>query len=391
MAPAEFIFWGCLLLVAHTYLLYPAFLLVASSLVQLHRDWVYLRSRAERRPRVRAAAEWPAVSVVIPAHNEAASLRAKLENLRRLDYPRDRLEIIFVSDGSCDATNEILLAANDPAIRPVLLPSRGGKCNALNEGVVRARHDLLIFSDAPTLFAADAIHKLVRHFAQPKVGIVCGALGFEGSAESRKTEGVYWSYESMLRLMEGRLGATLTASGALYALRRECFRPLPPDTIIEDLIVPMTARRLGFRVLYDPEARATDFAAASVAGEFRRRVRVATGSFRALRTLAWIPLDPATAFALFSHKLLRWILPFLLVGLLLSSAALVAQPFYRGALLVQAAFYLWAAAGFLLRRRIQGVRHALMAYYLCAIHLAYIVGFIRFVSGRREGTWQRVA
>ena len=191
--------------------------------------------------------------------------------------------------------------------------------------------------------------------------------------------------------MGGRLGAPLPASGAIYALRRGCYVPLPADTLVEDLVVPMNARALGYRVLYDPEAIATDFAAASVAGEFTRRVRVATGSFRALRRLATIPLDPITAFAFLSHKLLRWVLPFLLMGMLLTSALLAEQPLYRGAFIAQALFYLWATVGFLARRPMAGIRYALIGYYLLTIHLAYLVGFLRFLGRRQETGWQRVS
>ena len=236
-------------------------------------------------------------------------------------------------------------------IRCIYLDTRGGKSSALNHAVAQAHHEILIFSDAATRFTPTAVQKLARHFSDPRVGAVCGSLDFEASPESQQTEGIYWTYESMLRLMEARLGATLTASGAIYALRRDCYPRLSADTVIEDLVIPMNARRLGYRVLYDPEAVGTDFAASSVAGEFARRVRVATGSFRALGQVLRTPLDPVTAFAFFSHKLLRWILPFLLIAMLVSSGLLWSQPLYRIALLGQLAFYLWAALGFLFRPR----------------------------------------
>ena len=374
------IFWACFFLVAYTYLLYPAVVFLASSAARL---W----------PRVRVAREAgsPSVSLIIPAHNEERHLPAKLANLAALEYPKDRLEVLFVSDGSTDATNDILgRAAAGGDITLLALPVRGGKSSALNQAVPRARHDILVFSDAATLFAPDAVSKLVRHFADPRVGVVCGALQFQASAESRQTEGLYWRYESRLRLMESRIGVTLTASGAIYALRRACFVPLSADTLVEDLVVPMTARRLGFRVLYDPEARGTDFAASTVAGEFSRRVRIATGSFRALGGLLRSPLDPVTAFAFVSHKLLRWTLPFLLIGMLVTSAALLEAPLYRALFVLQVLFYGWGLAGYLFRPRIQGIRFALVAYYLLAIHLAFLVGFVRYLSGRREIEWRQV-
>lgn len=390
MHSVEYTFWACLFLVAHTYALYPAFLVVAGSLVQVARDLRYLGARQERRRPPLTLAELPPVSLVIPAHNEAARLPDKLANLRALDYPQERLEVIFIADGSTDATDAILREAESSHTHTIFLDTRGGKSNALNHGVARASHDILVFSDAATLFAPSAVKELVRHFADPRVGVVCGALQFRATAESRETEGVYWRYETMLRLMEGRLGATLTASGAIYALRRQCYRTLSADTLVEDLLIPMNARRLGYRVTYAPEARATDFAASTVAGEFTRRVRVATGSFSFLRHLGGIRLDPMTAFAFISHKLLRWVLPFLLIGLAVSSGLLSARPFYRAVFLGQLLFYAWAALGFLFRRRVQGVRYVLVAYYLLAIHLAFLVGFLRFLTGRRETAWQRV-
>jgi cellulose synthase/poly-beta-1,6-N-acetylglucosamine synthase-like glycosyltransferase len=387
---SELVFWTCLFLVVYTYALYPAFLFVASALVQLARDWAFLRTRRDRRASFRGPGVLPPLSLVVAAHNEERDLPAKLANLCEIDYPRDRLEVIFVSDGSTDATNDILERARDRHVRLVILPTRGGKASALNRGVAEARHEILALSDAATLFAPDALIKLARHFTDLSVGVVCGALQFQTTAEARQTEGVYWGYESMLRLMEARLGITLSASGAIYALRRSCFPALPADTLIEDLVVPMHARTLGYRVLYDPEAVAMDFAAPTVAGEFTRRVRIATGSFKILGQFIRTRMDPLTAFAFFSHKLLRWVLPFLLIGLLAASVALWQRPLYRAVLIAQLMFYGWAAVGFLCRERMQRVRYALLAYYLLAIHVAFLVGFIQFARGRGEATWRRV-
>jgi cellulose synthase/poly-beta-1,6-N-acetylglucosamine synthase-like glycosyltransferase len=385
----ESTFWICLLLVLHTYLLYPLFLFAACAMVQAARDWRYLRSRQDRRVDSPQPEPPPPVSMVIPAYNEGPRLIEKLENIQRMDYPTDRLEIVFVSDGSTDETN-VLLTQAATAIKTIRLPTRSGKAMALNRGVAEASHDILLFSDAATLLEPDAVRKLVRHFARPDVGVVCGSLRFRATAESRQTEGVYWAYESILRLMEARLGATLTASGALYALRRACYPDLSADMLVEDLLIPMNARRLGYRVLYDPEVIGTDYAASSVAGEFTRRVRVATGSFLVIGRLLRIRLGAMTTFAFLSHKVLRWILPFLLIGLIVTSAALSARLFFRWALLAQVLFYVWAGLGFLLRRRVEGIRYALLAYYLLAIHLAFLVGFVRALTRRRESGWQRV-
>jgi cellulose synthase/poly-beta-1,6-N-acetylglucosamine synthase-like glycosyltransferase len=201
---------------------------------------------------------------------------------------------------------------------------------------------------------------------------------------------VYWKYESMLRLMEARLGATLTASGAIYALRRTCYQPLPPASIIEDFLIPMNARMQGYRVIYDPEAVATEFAAATVAAEFTRRVRLAVGSFYALRDLLRIPMRGFTMLAFISHKLLRWLVPFFLIAMLVSNTLLFNRPYYGVMLVGQAFFYVWASLGFLFRKQMQGVRFALVGYFLLAMNLAFLVGFFRYLAGRQEVTWQRV-
>jgi cellulose synthase/poly-beta-1,6-N-acetylglucosamine synthase-like glycosyltransferase len=389
---AHGIFWTCLSLASYTYLLYPCVLFVIYAFAQARTDLRFLTTRRDRRRRTLGDAELPPVTLIVPAYNEEAHLKDKVANVAELDYPRDRLQVIFVSDGSSDGTNEILSAIEDPAVETLLLPSRAGKATALNRAMERARHEILIFSDASTLFRPDAIRQLVRHFADPRVGVVCGALGFRGGDEFSRTEGVYWRYETSLRLMEARLGATLTASGAIYALRRECYRPLTPDDVIDDFVVPMRARTLGFQVVFDPEAQAIEFAGESVQDEFTRRVRIATGSFRALRELAQVPLAPLACLAFFSHKVLRWVLPFLLIGLLAANLALVdAGAFYQGMLAAQCAFYLWAGVGFVFRERVRRVPLALLCYFLVAINVAFLVGFLRFLGGRKETAWQRVS
>jgi cellulose synthase/poly-beta-1,6-N-acetylglucosamine synthase-like glycosyltransferase len=383
-------FWACLLLLLFSYFLYPAILFVAYSLCQIRRDWKYLISRQDSRTPSPTGQQVPTVSLVIAAHNEENVLAAKIANTRRLDYPTDKLEVIFVSDGSTDRTNQILQDVGDSHIHIALLPKRSGKATAINNGVALARHDILIFSDAATLFAPDAIKKLVRHFCDKSVGVVCGSLQFRATQESRQTEGLYWKYECMLRLMEGRLGATLTASGAIYAIRRVCFQELAPDTILEDLMIPLNARKQGFRIVYDPEALAEDSSALSVTGEFTRRVRLAVGSFRAIGDLIHTPLNGFTLLAFFSHKLLRWIIPFLLIGIVVSSGLLVRLPVYRTALAIQGILCIWAVIGYLFPHRMKRIRFGLIGYFWLAMNLAFLVGFWRFLFGHGDESWQRV-
>jgi cellulose synthase/poly-beta-1,6-N-acetylglucosamine synthase-like glycosyltransferase len=387
---AKSVFWLCAFLIGYTYFIYPMFLFAAYAFSQIRRDWQYLKRRGDRRCPRPAAQELPFVTMIVPAYNEEKHLPEKRVNIQQLDYPREKLEVIFVSDGSTDGTNQILESLNAPNVRNIFLRERHGKPLALNQAVMASRHDILVFSDAATLFAPDALQKLTRHFGQPGVGAVCGALKFRGTTESEQTEGVYWGYESVLRLMESRMGATLTASGAIYALRRECYRPLPADSVIEDFVIPMNARKLGYRVLYDPEAIGTEFAADSIKGEFRRRVRLAIGSFRNLREFLRVPLPRFTRIAFFSHKVLRWMVPFLLIAVLLSNAFLLGELPYRITAVSQLLFYLWAALGLVLHQQMQKLRFGLVGYFLLAMNLAFLVGFIRFLSGKTEATWERV-
>jgi cellulose synthase/poly-beta-1,6-N-acetylglucosamine synthase-like glycosyltransferase len=384
------VFWISLFLIIYSYFLYPLVLFVIYSLEQIRRDLNYLPSRRDRRVAEPGVSQIPGVTFVIAAHNEGKHIREKLANLRELEYPRERLQIIIVSDGSTDGTNELLSGAADDQIEVILLPSRGGKANALNTGVAQAKHDILVFSDAATLFASDALIKLVRHFSNPTIGVVCGFLRFRSSAESQQTEGVYWKYETVLRLMEARLGATLTASGAIYALRRECFRPLTPDVVIEDFVVPMRARQLGYSVHCDPEAVALEYAAPTVSGEFTRRVRLAGGSFRAVKDLVRVRLNPITTLALASHKLLRWVVPFLLILAFAANLFLIGNRIYLAALVCQVGCYVWGLLGFKFREQMKRVRFGLVGYFWLAMNLAFLVGFWRYLSGRQDSAWQRV-
>jgi cellulose synthase/poly-beta-1,6-N-acetylglucosamine synthase-like glycosyltransferase len=388
---AKVLFWLSLGLVVYTYFLYPVVLFVAYSLAQLSSDVRYLLRRQDRRVLELQEDATPNISLLIPAYNEGAHILEKIANLREMDFPPQKLQIIFVSDGSTDETNEILQGLTVPNIELIVLPHRSGKATALNQAMRRARHDILVFSDASTLFAPDALRKLSRHFEDARIGAVCGALRFKASAESQQTEGVYWKYESMIRLMEGRLGATLTASGALYALRREAYRPLDPRTVLDDFVIPMNARKAGYHVLYDPEATAIDHAPESVRGEFARRARLATGSFRSLLFLLRVPMGGFGRFAFVSHKLLRWILPLLLCILLISNVALLRGTFYIAFGLFQVFFYMWAGFGFAFRERMKRVRFGLLAYFVLAMNFAFLLGLFRSLTGHEEGTWQRIS
>ena len=390
MTSTVLIFWISFILILYTYVIYPGILFFAYALVQLRRDIDYLTRRRNRRAGRRRDEDLPAVTMIVPVYNEEEHLEEKIENVRKMSYPREKLQVIFVSDGSTDRSTAILERLDESEVE-VIFKQRGGKPSALNAGVARANNPILIFSDGSTLFKADAVRMLVRHFVNPEVGVVCGSLQFVANAESKQTEGVYWKYESMLRLMESRLGATLTASGAIYALRREAWMPLSADTVLDDFVTPVNARTKWYRVLYDPEAVAHEFAPSSVKGEFARRVRIAMGSFHSLGTFLKADLPAFTRFAFLSHKLMRWIVPQLLLLMVISNAFLLNRRFYGVFFAVQSAFYLWAGAGFLFQKSMKRIRFALVGYFLLAMNLAFLVGLVRYLTTKKEAMWQRVS
>lgn len=385
----EMLFWVSISLIVYTYFLYPAILFVIYCVAQLKSDWRYLIGGGDRRVASLPEDAVPRVSLVIPAYNEEKHLPKKIMNLRAMDYPHEKLQIIFVSDESTDSTNNILTSLSDSNIEAHILSKRSGKARALNYGVEFARNEILVFSDASTLFAPDALRKLTRHFSGFRIGAVCGALEFHEGIAS-KTEGVYWKYECMMRLMEARLGATLTASGAIYALRRETYVPLDSDSILDDFIIPMNARKAGYRVVYDPEAKAIDFGPETIDGEFTRRVRLATGSFRSLLFFLKVKTGALVRFAFISHKLLRWVLPLFFCLLFICNVALVRYPVYLGIALLQLIFYLWAGMGFFLRKRLRRARFALAAYYLLAMNIAFLIGLVRSTTDQSDAAWERV-
>jgi cellulose synthase/poly-beta-1,6-N-acetylglucosamine synthase-like glycosyltransferase len=379
----KYVFWISIFLIVYSYALYPLILI--------------LMGKFCKRGGGQGAAfsqEQPGVSLVIAAFNEEKVIRGKIENCLALAYPRDRLEIIVGSDGSRDRTNTIV---REYASQSVVLLDHGvrrGKVNVLNDVIPRAKHDVIVFSDANTLFASDAIRRLVRHFSDPRVGCVCGELTFvnaEGS-KSGELEGVYWRYETFLKKIEGSFGSLLGANGAIYAIRKNLFSPCPSDTIVEDLMIPMRILEKGYRVIYDPEARAIEEAAKHIVQEKERRIRIGAGDFQALfRLLAMLnPLRGFSALAFWSHKVLRWFGPFFMMTAFIMNLFLIPQPMYFILFIGQFLFYTLAWAGKMLSRSGKSLKLLRLCYYFVSMNLALFWGFIRFASGTQRVAWERM-
>jgi len=334
--------------------------------------------------------DWQAVSVLISVYNEEKHIVTRIENLLALDYPGDKLEILIGSDGSTDRTNELVRTFPDARVKLHAFEQRGGKPSVLNRLVPQARGELLVFSDANAMFAPDALRKLVRHFGDVQIGGVCGRLVLHGD-DSETDEGPYWKLETYLKARESALDSCLGANGAVYAIRKSYWPTIPDNTFVDDFVIGMRVREGGHRVIYDTEAVATEELPQSVGHEMTRRIRIGAGDFQAL-FLCWRSLLPWRGFysiAFWSHKVLRWFAPFLMIAALVANIALLPHPLFAVLLALQLAFYCLALFGAFIRRRKIVVFSA--PYYFVTINLALLFGFFRFITGTQQAAWKRTA
>ena len=380
------IFWGAAGVVFYAYLGYAL--------------WLWIWSHLSPKPVLRGTNE-PTVSIVLVVRNEASTLPRKLRNLAALDYPRERMEFVVVSDGSSDRTAEILSeAAKDGRFHILISPEPKGKACRLNEALAAAKGEITVFMDARQQIERDALRRLVENFADPTVGCVSGELmlGDATSGEAEKDMGIYWRVEKKIRELESASGSVVGATGALYAARTSLLAPIPAETILDDVLLPLNVSRQGVRVIFDGRARAWDDPDLGAEREFRRKVRTLTGNYQLVQIAPWV-LSGANPlrFRFVSHKLLRLAVPFALVALLGASAA-VPQMLYRAAFVLQLAFYalsLFALSNqFLSNRDLSSHRRgpltrvANAALTLIVLNSAAVVAFANFVTGRKE-VWVR--
>lgn len=374
----KWLFWSAAALIGYAYIGYPL--------------WLALRRHLSPRP-VQRSRFTGSISVVLVVRNEAATLRRKLQNLFEMYYPSPAWKIIVVSDGSTDATNQVLNEyAQDPRLRAVINPLPRGKAAGLNAAIALSDSDILVFTDVRQIIEPTALALLAENFADPEVGCASGELmlGDPDSGESGAGVGVYWLIEKRIREMESDSGSVAGATGAFYAARRQLVSAIPADTILDDVLIPMRIVQQGFRVVFDARARAWDIADQGANREFARKVRTLTGNYQLVQLMPSVlgPRNPIR-FEFISHKLLRLCVPFALLALLLASFYLNGG-IYRLALLFQLAFYLFGLLR-LLRLQMGPLSRAadvVLAFVL--LNTAALVAFANFVSGRKAA-WGHVA
>jgi cellulose synthase/poly-beta-1,6-N-acetylglucosamine synthase-like glycosyltransferase len=384
------LFWLATAVVVYTYAAFPLLVL--------------LRARLRPRPHARAEVT-PSVSVVIAAHDEEASIGPRVDNLLGLDYPRDRIEFVIASDGSTDRTVAEAGRRDDPRVHVLDLP-RTGKATALNAAVAASRGEILVFSDANTAYAADAIRTLVRSFADPTVGGVAGNQVYLPASSSARPgddgaatavgvgERSYWDFDRLVKDAESLGGSVISATGAMYAIRRELFREVP-DGVTDDFVTSTRVIAAGRRLVFEPAAIAYEPVAGSSAREYRRKVRIMTRGLRGV-AVARDLLDPVRhgfyALQLLTHKVLRRLMAIPLIVIFVTSLFLWDDgPIYRIAVVGQVLVYGLGVVGLLLRDRPVGRRpwFAIPSFFLL-VNIASLHALWNLLSGRRIDRWQPV-
>lgn len=371
----ELLFWLSFLFIFYTYLGYPGIL--------------YLWEKMDGRGEVNKAYIEPEVSIVIAARNEEKRIGKKIENCLGLNYPKDKFEIIVVSDGSDDATNEVVRGFQTKAVRLLHYEERRGKAHALNLGLSQAKGEILFFTDARQTLEKNCLRELAANFNDSDVGAVSGELVLvqEGRPDSVEGVGLYWRYEKWMRKKESRINSVLGATGSVYACRKRLVKPIPPETILDDVLIPFQGILEGYRSVFEPKAVAFDQVAGDVQKEFNRKVRTLAGNYQALLLEPRLlhPFKNPVSFQLFSHKIARLLVPFAMLSLLISNF-FVASGTYLLCLVAQILFYVlamtskWGPDNFL--GRIMNLCNVIVM-----MNYAALASGLRFVSDPRHIEW----
>lgn len=338
----------------------------------------------------------PAVTLVIPCFNEADILAVKIANNKLLDYPTDKLSIVFITDGSTDNSTELLKAW--PEITVLHENRRAGKTAAENRAMKFVTTPFVIFSDANTMLNTAAVRNIVRHFAGSKVGCVSGEkriINDAADSASAAGEGIYWKYESLLKRLDSELHSAIGAAGELVAFRTSLYTNLPEDTLLDDFMQSMQMAAAGYKIVYEPEAYAVETASANTAEELKRKVRICAGGWQSISRLSGklrFSKTPLLYFQYISHRVLRWtITPFLLIAMFLLNADMASQGGLLFSLLMiaQVTFYAAAIIGYIMENRKIRFKPVFVPYYFCMMNYAVLAGLKRYLSGQQKATWDK--
>ena len=378
MTVLEWVFWLALLGYAYPYSVYPVVVMLLGLL---------------RGGDVAKGDITPQVTVLVPAHNEAGVIGRTLESLLKQDYPRQQLQLLVVSDGSTDGTDDIVRGFAARGVELHRAEPRRGKAAALNAASALARGDILVFCDANAMFAPDAVRRLVANFHDPQVGYVTGSLSPQavGAGPAGSGNSLFTRFENWLRVQETRAGSIIGSNGGIDAVRRELYWPIP-EQLITDLVLPLSVLQRGRRVVYDPEARSVEFTNADSRSEFRMRVRVALRAMQGLWAVRALlnPLHhPYAAFSILSHKIIRYAGFLCMLAALLSNVLLAAgSGLYAVLLALQLLAYALALLGFVQGLPAWVTRLTTLPSYLLLSYSAFAVATVKFLRGQSMAVWR---
>ncbi|GGM87253.1 glycosyl transferase [Dyadobacter beijingensis] len=383
----EILFWLSLFIVFYTFLGYG---IVLYMLVRIRRIF------KGKRLAPGLDQDFPTLTLVIAAYNEESIIEEKIANTLGLSYPAGKLKLIFVTDGSSDRTPD--LVAQYPQIKLMHTPVRSGKILAMHRAMDEVDTEVVVFTDANTFLNKDALVLIARHYADPKTGAVSGEKRVMQDALSDATagEGFYWKYESTLKKWDSELYSVVGAAGELFSVRRSLYRSVEPDTILDDFMISMYIAEKGYRIVYEPDAYASELSSENIREELKRKVRIAAGGIQSILRLKKLmnPFhDPLLSFQYLSHRVLRWtVTPFLMILALVLNVVIVVQSggvIYQLLLAGQAIFYGAALAGWLLERRKVKVKALFVPYYFCMMNYAVLAGIRRYIKGSQSAAWEK--
>jgi len=375
------LFWMICFVIFFHYILFPLITILRAAVVNLV---------------VEKQSSFPYVTLVIAAYNEEKIIREKIENCFALDYPKDKLEIIIVSDGSTDKTPEIVSEFSEQGIISLFSPPRKGKTSALNRAVAKASGEIVVFSDANSMYKTDAITQLVANFSEPSIGGVCGRKSIVKSdtRESSTGDSLFWQLESFLKIQQSRGGSITTGDGEIFAIRRELYQTIPEEIINDDTAITFQIIEKGYRVVYEPDAVSAEEASIVLKDDFNVKVRMVSGGYQTLQYYGRVIFPPRSFFAVqfFSHKVLRWTMPLWLITLMIVNVCLL-EGFYFAFFCLQASFYFLALAGFLLKRTGRNINIVFyIPLYFCTMNFAACKGLIAFLTNESQvNIWKKAA
>lgn len=337
----------------------------------------------------------PDVTLLVAAFNEEDCIEEKIKNSLNLDYPEDKLNLLFVTDGSTDCTLEII--TKYPQIKVLHQKERKGKVAAVNRAMRHVNSPITVFTDANALINREAILRMVMQYQNPKVGAVAGEKKIMmelNSDASSAGEGIYWKYESLLKKWDSEINTVVGAAGELFSIRTKCYEFIKEDTIIEDFFLTLRIAQKGFKVAYEPGAYAIETSSLSVKEELKRKIRISAGGFQAivrLRAILNIFKYKLLTFQYVSHRVLRWTVcpPSLIIVLILNIYLLDKNPMYTWILIGQVIFYASALLGFIFENYKIRVKAFFVPYYFVVMNYSVVAGLFRFIKGNQSVIWQR--